>query len=126
MTTGEIQGLLAIRDTVTDSVARTVRTDDLVPLRRQVADLRDLVDGLTARLDAIEGGIRGDRKRKRQEAEAKAIADYMRSLPDPDAPYGNVHDGGDLHVHPPVDKPEHGDDQGALPSEITNKANPTR
>jgi hypothetical protein len=119
------------------SRADAVRTDDLPSLRRQITDLRDLCDGLAARLDAIEGHIRRDRKTAATAAEAAAVADYMKSLPDPDAPA--VADdpqpgSSELVAHPPVDEerydPEGGADNddgpsGPLPRQVTRRAPPS-
>jgi hypothetical protein len=58
---------------------------------RQIRAFCDSVGKLSRRLDALEAK-RKEQARRDAEAEAKAIADYLDSLPDPDDP----NQGGDL------------------------------
>jgi hypothetical protein len=104
------------------------RTDAFV---KQVDKLVATCDAIAERLDAYLSRQEQAVQRARDAAMARRVDVYMRTLPDPDAADDHVHDGGELHAHPPVDE-EHlgvdGDDDeeigtsGVLPPGLEEKA----
>jgi hypothetical protein len=84
---------------------------------RQVRAFCDSVATLSRRLDALEARRRAQARRD-AEAEAKAIADYIDSLPDPDDP----NQGGELS---PVGPSKYRDPAAAEADELPDPDDPT-